>query len=139
MTEHRINIMQDEVPAVQAQQPQEQKVTYASVSERFVALLIDYGVIFISCRFVVWLWDKIAHPELTAWQALALIGCINALFVRGLFFVRRPHDIGQSARGNCGCEKRFKRVYFLWPCVVPRDWLLHQRCVTYVWFFASFF
>ncbi len=81
MTEHRINIMQDEVPAVQAQQPQEQKVTYAPVSERFVALLIDYGVIFISCRFVVWLWDKIAHPELTAWQALALIGCINALFI----------------------------------------------------------
>lgn len=82
MTEHRINIMQDEVPAVQtAQQPQEQKVQYASVSERFVALLIDYGVIFTTCQFLVWLWDKMAHPELTVWQAFALIGCINLLFV----------------------------------------------------------
>ncbi len=81
MTENRINIMQEEVPAVATQTPQTPKVTYASVSERFVALLIDYGVIFLSCQFLVWLWVKLANPELMLWQAIGLIGCINTLFV----------------------------------------------------------
>ena len=68
MIENRINIM-DTPTAAPAQPPQEAKVIYASVTERFVALLIDYGVIFLPCQFAAWLWLKIWKPELELWQS----------------------------------------------------------------------
>ncbi len=82
MEQQRINIMQDQ-PAVvaAAQQPQEPKVEYATVSERFVALLIDYGIIFIPGRWIgAWvLKNVIADWEL--WHYVALVAIINGLFV----------------------------------------------------------
>lgn len=79
MTQQRINIMQD-TPTITS--PQEQpKIVYASVAERFVALLIDYGVIFLPCQFITGLWIKWARPEVDFWQGLAIVGLINGLFV----------------------------------------------------------
>ncbi len=83
MTEHRINIM-DDAPAVAAQQQVQEKepeVIYASVAERFVALLIDYGVIFMSCRFVIWLWLKLFKPDFEMWQYYGAIILMNGLFI----------------------------------------------------------
>ena len=57
------------------------QIIYASVTERFVALLIDYGVIFIPCQFVAGLWIKIMQPDWAFWQYLAVAGLINGLFV----------------------------------------------------------
>jgi len=79
MTQQRINIMQD-APAV-TEPTAEPKIVYASVTERFVALLIDYGIVFLPCQFITWLWFKVARPDLDLGQYLAIIGVINALFV----------------------------------------------------------
>ena len=81
MTENRINILdvQDSTPS--APKKQEEKVVYASVSERFIALLIDYGIIFIPFQFITWIWFNVAHPELELWHYLALIGGINGAFI----------------------------------------------------------
>ena len=82
MEQQRINIMQDE-PAIVAvdQKPQEPKVEYAAVSERFVELLIDYGVIFLPCRFIgEWLL-KTFRPEWDLWHYIAANLAINVLFI----------------------------------------------------------
>lgn len=51
--EHRINIMDDvnTSPATPETKP-EDKMEYASIIERFVALLIDYGVVFLPLQFL---------------------------------------------------------------------------------------
>lgn len=82
MIQQRINIMQDEPAVVTAEQePQEPKVEYASVSERFVALLIDYGIIFIPCRLISGWLLKIFRPDWDMWHYVALAGCVNGLFI----------------------------------------------------------
>ena len=82
MTQQRINIMQDEAPAiVPGTAPQENKVEYAAVSERFVALLIDYGVIFLPCNAISAWMLRTFRPDWSLWQYLALVGAINGLFV----------------------------------------------------------
>lgn len=77
--EHRINIFAEQPAAVPAAQPAEPKITYASVPERFVALLIDYGVIFLPAQLFFWLLGKTAELDLSAllWLAVA----VNVLFV----------------------------------------------------------
>ena len=56
MNENRINIMEPDIPApAQPAQPEEPRVEYASVTERFVALLIDYGVFFIPLQIILWI------------------------------------------------------------------------------------
>jgi uncharacterized RDD family membrane protein YckC len=79
MTQQRINIMQD-TPVVTDTQEQP-KIIYATVAERFVALLIDYGIVFLPCQFITWLWIKLTNPELELWQGVAIVAIINGLFV----------------------------------------------------------
>jgi len=51
--EHRINIMEEQpAEATVKEEKQTEKVEYASVAERFVALLIDYGFVFIPLLFL---------------------------------------------------------------------------------------
>ncbi len=80
MNENRINIM--EAPQAPAPAPVETpKVEYASVSERFVALLIDYGVVFIPTQLVARLLLKIFGPVTELWQIVAVFAGINLVFV----------------------------------------------------------
>lgn len=82
MTEHRINIMEPEIPAVQKPAASEEpKVVYAAVTERFVALLIDYGIIFIPVQLILSLVLKLTSPMLSLWGLLAVIFGMNALFL----------------------------------------------------------
>ncbi len=80
MPEYRINIME---PQTEPQRPAEDstQVMYGTITERFVALLIDYGVIFLPFHFIVNLWLKFFRPELELWQALALMGVVNGIFI----------------------------------------------------------
>ena len=82
MAEQRINIM--ETPSTEnaaAPATKTLEVSYASLTERFVALLIDYGVVFIPFRLLVGLWLKISNPELEVWQYFGLVGLMNGLFI----------------------------------------------------------
>lgn len=82
MTETRINIMDPQPAPVQpAAVDETPKVVYASVTERFVALLIDYGVIFIPGQFIGLAILKILGPYAQMWQIAAVLVGINALFV----------------------------------------------------------
>ncbi|MBR4591712.1 MAG: RDD family protein, partial [Elusimicrobiaceae bacterium] len=81
MIQNRINIMQPSVPSVEVVAPQNPEVEYASVTERFVALLIDYGIIFIPCQFLLGMWVKFWEPELDIWQYLIWVSLVNGLFI----------------------------------------------------------
>ncbi len=82
MNENRINIMGPDIPvAPQPAAPEEPKVEYASVPERFVALLIDYGVVFIPVSLILWIYLKIAGPLDGIWPPLFLLLGLNFLFV----------------------------------------------------------
>lgn len=81
MTEKRINIMEPEIPAVKAASSGEQKVVYATVTERFVALLIDYGVVFIPAQLIAALILKIMGPSIELGGIIALVAGINGAFI----------------------------------------------------------
>ena len=82
MTQQRINIMEDVTPGpVTPAQSQTPKVIYASFAERFVAFLIDYGVIFIPCHFAGWLIFKFIWTEAELWNYLLWVGVVNGLFI----------------------------------------------------------
>ena len=81
MTENRINIMDPQPAPVQPSADETPKVVYATVTERFVALLIDYGVIFIPGQFIGLAILKILGPYAEMWQIAAVLVGINALFV----------------------------------------------------------
>ena len=82
MTEQRINIMEDVTPGeVTPAQSQAPKVIYASVTERFVAFLIDYGVVFLPCQLLGWLFFKFIHPDVELWYYLLWVGAVNGLFI----------------------------------------------------------
>ena len=83
MNENRINIMAPEqlAPVQSAQQPEEPRVEYASVAERFVALLIDYGVVFIPLQLVLWVFFKIAGPLESLWLPVWLFAGMNFIFI----------------------------------------------------------
>ena len=82
MTENRINIMDPQTPAPAAAAVSEKpQVEYASVTERFVALLIDYGVVFIPAQLLAGLVLKLLGPDVELWQIVALFGGINVLFI----------------------------------------------------------
>lgn len=80
--EHRINIMNDSVSAPVAQENETaEKVEYASIVERFVALLIDYGVIFIPLQLVLrFVLDSMPAAKAVDYLIPALI-VINICFV----------------------------------------------------------
>ncbi len=81
MTEQRINIMNPETPAVKPAGSDKPQVVYATVTERFVALLIDYGVVFIPAQLIAALVIKLLGPELELWGVLAIVGAINGAFI----------------------------------------------------------
>ena len=88
MNEQRINFsldQQEEAPAVAvrtATQPQEeQKIKYASVTERFVALLIDYGIIFIPLQTISVPLVKWLQPEWEVWQFVLMLLSFHLVFI----------------------------------------------------------
>ena len=90
MNENRINIMEPQTPAPAPAPAAEEKprVEYASVTERFMALLIDYGVTFIPAQLLAWICLKIIGPEVELWQIIGLFVGINLLFVLYALFRR---------------------------------------------------
>lgn len=83
MTQQRINILESAQPAAaDSSQAQETlQVAYASVSERFVALLIDYGLIFIPGQMIARTIFKTLGDELEWWQFWTVLGAINFVFI----------------------------------------------------------
>lgn len=80
MEEHRINIMDDQpASAAEQTQPQEQGPVVAGVAERFVALLIDWGVICIPYQLLLVVAMKWIQPDLT--QIYWLLAGINVPFI----------------------------------------------------------
>lgn len=75
--EHRINIMADEAAAQET--PQEDGPAVAGVTERFVALLIDWGVIFIPYQLLLVLLLRWIQPDLT--QLYWLLAGVNVPFI----------------------------------------------------------
>ena len=59
MDQQRINIMEDTPAAPKQEAAAQTQVTYGSVSERFIALLIDFGVIFLPCSFLISLYFRL--------------------------------------------------------------------------------
>ena len=79
--EHRINIMED-IPAVTtAGAPQDTALPYASVTERFVALAIDYGIIFLPLQLLVWIIYKCIGAYLEPWQLIGMAVGMNVIFI----------------------------------------------------------
>ena len=79
--EHRINIMEDQ-PAVTASQAKPaDKVEYASIVERFIALLIDYGVVF----FPLLLLTRFILNRMPS--EMAINSLIPALVAINIFFI----------------------------------------------------
>ncbi len=78
--EHRINIMQD-TPAEQPGTTQENTLQYAAITERFVALAIDYGIIFLPLQVIAWLVCKLAGRYLELWQVIAMAVGMNVVFI----------------------------------------------------------
>jgi len=85
MTEQRINIMEPQKPAEQAVQTepanQTPKIVYAPITDRFVALLIDYGIIFIPGQFIGnWIFKMLGDRFDVFWLCV-LLGSINLSFI----------------------------------------------------------
>ena len=82
--EHRINIM-EEPTAVTSAQPAtasaQAELKYASVLERFVALAIDYGVVFLPLQFILWIIGKTLGSHLSLSHLIAMIVAMNGVFV----------------------------------------------------------
>ena len=79
--ENRINIMEETPSPVLAQTTQQPAVEYASITERFVALAIDYGIIFLPLKGLSWLICKWLGPTLEMWQLIGMAVAINAVFI----------------------------------------------------------
>lgn len=81
MTEQRINIMEPEVAAAKPAGAEKPQVVYATVTERFVALLIDYGVVFIPAQLIAALVIKLLGPSLELGGIIAILAGINGAFI----------------------------------------------------------
>ncbi len=80
--EHRINIMDDiPAPVVPGAAALQTALPYASILERFVALAIDYGIIFFPLQFIVWIVCKLVGQYLEPWQLVAMVLGMNFIFV----------------------------------------------------------
>lgn len=81
--EHRINIMEDApvAPSTVNEAAPDTTIQYASIPERFVALMIDYGIIFFPLQFIARLICKSVGEYLELWQLIAMIVGINLVFV----------------------------------------------------------
>ncbi len=86
MTENRINIMMDpEIPTLVKSnadnKPEGPQVVYASMAERFVALLIDYGCVYIPAQLLARIPLRMLGDDLKLWQFFAILAGINFLFI----------------------------------------------------------
>ena len=79
-TENRIDIMNDAAPAVQTTQ-QPALLPYAAITERFVALIIDYGIIFLQLQLIITLICRMAGRSLELWQLIAMLVGMNLIFI----------------------------------------------------------
>ena len=79
--EYRINIMETAPAVTAAGTPREPDLKYASIPERFVALAIDYGIIFLPLQFIAWLICKTMGRYLELWMLIAMAVGMNAVFV----------------------------------------------------------
>ncbi len=81
--EHRINIMENSPIATSTEKEpaSDTPVQYASITERFVALMIDYGIIFFPLQFLVWIICKLVGQYLEPWQLIAMMIAINLVFI----------------------------------------------------------
>lgn len=108
MEEQRINIMEDVAPVTNTAQPtQTPQVVYASVSERFVAFLIDYGVIFIPCQLLGRIFFKWISPEIELWHYLTWVAAVNGLFIlyQALFSCANRMSLGKALIGIAVMDK----------------------------------
>ena len=82
--EHRINIMED-TPVASSTADKDSSadvsIEYASISERFVALMIDYGVVFFPLQLIAWIICKTMGQYLESKQLIAMIIVMNVVFV----------------------------------------------------------
>ncbi|MBO5911177.1 MAG: RDD family protein [Elusimicrobiaceae bacterium] len=79
--EQRINIMEDTLAVTTVGTLHTADLKYASVSERFVALAIDYGIIFLPLQFMVWLVCKTLGHYLELWMLISMVVGMNLVFV----------------------------------------------------------
>ncbi len=79
--EHRINIMEDVPTVTTANTPVQTDLPYAAITERFVALAIDYGVIFLPLQLIVWLVCKTVGTYLEPWMLISMAVGMNLIFV----------------------------------------------------------
>lgn len=79
--EHRINIMNDTPTATVAGTAPDTSLKYASITERFVALAIDYGIIFLPLELIVWVICKTAGAYLELWMLIAMAVGMNLVFI----------------------------------------------------------
>lgn len=80
--EHRINILGEDNPGiVQHKEATQDKVAYASIIERFLALLIDYGVIFMPLQLVARIVFDRLPSDTVADYFVPVIIAINIVFV----------------------------------------------------------
>ena len=130
--EHRINIM-EETPVVTDSANQEETLQYASVLERFVALLIDYGIIFFPLQLITWIVCKMVGQYLEMWQIVAMIVAMNAVFVlyETIFSSNGRVTLGKNLVG-IGIVNKDKTG----PISLPRAFL---RAVGYYMSAALFF
>lgn len=111
MTEHRINIMEPENPAQFKQtsttEDKSPKVEYASVAERFVALLIDYSVIFIPAQLLLHLLIKLVGESMDFWNVAGMIGAVCVLFLlyEAVFSCGDRATLGKSLVGIAVVKK----------------------------------
>ena len=80
--EHRINILGEDIPGpTQPKENVQEKVAYASIIERFLALLIDYGIIFMPLQLVARIvFDRLPSDTVVDCFIPVIIG-INVVFV----------------------------------------------------------
>lgn len=78
--EYRINIM-GEGPTVTAVGTQGNSFKYASITERFVALAIDYGIIFLPLQLIAWIICKTLGSYLDLWMLISMAVGMNLIFV----------------------------------------------------------
>lgn len=80
--EHRINIMgENPVPEQTSSAPKGETLAYAAITERFVALLIDYGIIFLPLQLIVRIIFKWFGQHFEMAHLVAVIVAMNLVFV----------------------------------------------------------
>ena len=79
--EHRINIMQDTPAITTVGVAPESALKYASITERFVALAIDYGIIFLPLQLIAWFICKTMGQYLELETLIAMAVGMNLVFV----------------------------------------------------------